>query len=392
MANQAPQFTPTGGEGSTFGNYTYTGGQWNQNPQQAPNPIITTGTTSANQFNQDSTALNQMLAQLNTGTNQNQQDNQTTTEMLDTYSDPYTKALDKLAANSDKATQNLIATIKAKKASREQNINMEYDRLKSGLMSLGLSTERMTFTPDLVYGGIMQAENQKASQLADLDQQEATALLEAQTARDEKNFALLKDRIAYLKDIKQQKLDMLKNTAETLGYEQKIGELQATAIYDNLQKLPEDQKLTFLTAVAKKFGIPLMTLQSQVNEITRGRAKKGGTGGGYTSLELRKLRQARIDPSNTEEADNFLYGEDAKSENLGSILEQLNTAYKNPNLVRDGYFTYEYIKNALDNLPVGVTREEFLKKVKDKISLKGSYRRNAKNYGITKDEYDTLTE
>lgn len=291
MANQAPQFTPAGGEGSVSGNYTYTGGQWNPNPSNPsvppttqptiqPHPIITTGSSSAMQFAKDSQQLNQMIGSLNVGTNpqmnpsgQNPQAQQAPSDMLNTYSDPYTQALDKLSANSDKATQNLISTIKANKTSREANINSEYDRLKAGLMSLGLSTERMNFTPDLVYGSIMQAENQKAAQLQELDQKEATALLEAKNASDEKDFSLLKDKMAYLKDIKNQRLEVLKNTYDTMSYESKIGEMQATQIYDQLQKLPQSRKTEFLQAVASKFNIPLTALTSKVSELAQKKAK-----------------------------------------------------------------------------------------------------------------------
>lgn len=245
----------------------------NFNPTITPvNPLITTGATSAMEFGQNAQQLNQMLGSINPGatsTNQNKP-----ADMLETYSDPYTQALDKLAANSDKATQNLVATIKAKKSSRENTINSEYDRLKAGLMSLGVSTEKMKFTPELVYGGIMQAENQKAAKLQELDQEEATALLDAQIARDNKDFTLLKDRIAYLKDIKNQKLDVLKNTYDTLNYENKIGEAAAIQAYDQIQKLSGDKKSKFLQELAIQSGIPLMALTAQINEIARDRAKE----------------------------------------------------------------------------------------------------------------------
>ena len=403
MATQTPQFTPAGGEGSTYGNFTFTNGSWipNQTPPvngngTSTNGIIVTGSNPANQFNQDSQTLSSLLAQLNTQpgttpTNVNQPSTDTTiAQDVQTYSDPYTQMLDKIAANSDKATQNLIATIKTNKSNREKNINQEYDRLKEGLMSLGLSTDRMQYTPDLVYGSIIQAENQKASQLQQLDQQEATALLEAQQARDEKDFSLLKDRMDYIKSIKKTRLDLLKENYDTLSYQQKIGELQANQIYDQLQKLPESQKMQFMQAVATKFDIPLASLTSEVAKLAQTK-KSSRSGGDYTSLELRKLRQAGIDPTDTVAADDFLYGESGSDNALSSILKQINIAYNNQNLVRNGKFTYEYIQNVLNNLPVGVTRLEFLKKVKDKLSLTGGYRRNAKNYGITKDEFNELT-
>lgn len=257
------------------------------------NPLIVTGTNPANQFNQDTQSLNNMLAQINPQANQNanQQLNpqpqqqipgnpgmQSEAQMAQSYSDPYTQMLDKISATSDKATQNLIATIKSNKAAREQNVNLEYDRLKQGLMSLGLSTDRMQYTPDLVYGGITQAENARMGQLQKLDQDEATALLEAQQARENKDFTLLKDKIAYLKDIKNQRLERLKNSFDTMNYEAKIGELQAKQVYDQLQKIPQAKRTEYLQAIATRLGIPLLAITSQIQNIARSRAsKKGGS-------------------------------------------------------------------------------------------------------------------
>jgi len=97
-------------------------------PPTPPNPLIVTGSGSAMQFGQNSQLLNQMLGNLNTGTSgaigsggatplANSSMNPDGTPNMN-YTDSYTQALDKLSANSDKATQNLIATIKSQKASR----------------------------------------------------------------------------------------------------------------------------------------------------------------------------------------------------------------------------------------------------------------------------------
>lgn len=91
---------------------------------------------------------------------------------------------------------------------------------------------------------------------------------------------------------------------------------------------------------------------------------------------------------------NLSYGETtdtakAAIATANSISQGLQTAYKNPSLVRNGYYTYQYINDALNNLPSGISRTGFLSSIKDKLSL-GTYR-GAKNYGISKGEYDTLT-
>ncbi len=212
---------------------------------------------------------------------------------MESYSDPYTQQLDKIAATSDKATQNLIATIKAHKANQMRTINDETDRLKQGLMSLGLSTGNINFTPDLVYGSIQQAENARATKLQKLDQDEATALLEAQQASENKEFDVLKEKMDHYKEIKKSRLDILKDSYDTMNTEAKIGDIQANQIYDQLQKLPSDKaKLDFMTGIATKAGIPLLALTTSVNDIKLARAKSAGKGTGSTttsSISIDKL-------------------------------------------------------------------------------------------------------
>ncbi len=212
---------------------------------------------------------------------------------MDSYSDSYTQMLDKIGATSDKATQNLIATIKAQKQNRMSTINQETDRLKSGLMSLGLETGDINFTPDLVYGKIAQAENARASKLMELDRDEATALLEAQQASENDDLDVLKEKMDYYKSIKKTRLDILKESYDTMATEAKIGELQATQIYDELQKLPSASKLPFLQELASRYDIPIAALTSQVSEITRDRAKKAtgsGTGGSSVKSTIAALK------------------------------------------------------------------------------------------------------
>lgn len=326
---QAPQFSPAGGEGSTHNGFTYSGGGWvptpsasslTSNPSDSPmaigpNQLIVTGTKPEQEFTENAQDATQMIGannaainpQVQTGDQKKPGDDQKDMfDFMSTYTDPYIQALDKISATSDKATQNLIATIKAKKANQMSTINDQYDRLSQGLMSLGLSTGNINFTPDLVYGQIAQAENQRIGKLQTLDRDEATALLEAQQAVEEKDFKLLKERMDYIKTIKKSRLDLLKEDYETMSYESKIGELQAGQIYDELQKLPENKKLPFLQQIATKFGIPLTALTSQVSEITRDRANKKAGAKSSKKLTLTQINTFKKD--NPGVADQITYG------------------------------------------------------------------------------------
>lgn len=327
-----PQFSPAGGEGSTYGGFTFSGGNWvpTTQPQsqtqnqgwygqggnfnqgfsgQAPtNQIISTGSKPKKEFAKNSQAVTQMISSNSATPMQPYQQGQDQKDMfkfMNTYSDPYTQMLDRISAKSDQATKNLISTIQAQKANRANTVNQEADRLKQGLMSLGVSTGNVEFTPDLVYGNIAQAENARMSKLQELDRDEATALLEATQASEEKDFKLLRERMDYIKSIKKSRLDLLKESSDILSYENKIGEQQATRIYDELQKLPEAQKLQFLQQVATQFDIPLTALTSQVNEITRDRTKASGTGSGK-KLSLKEIQSFKEDHPDV--ADQITYG------------------------------------------------------------------------------------
>lgn len=242
--------------------------------QTTTTPLIVTGSKPAQQFAKNSQYINQQIQNTQQYTPQPYQQGQEQKDMfkfMETYSDPYTQYLDKMMATSDKATQNLIATIKAQKANQMRGINDQYERLKQGLMSLGLSTGNINFTPELVYGSINQAENARLGKLQELDMNEATALLEAQQASDEKNFKLLKERIDYIKGIKKTRLELLKESYDTIAYEQKIGEMQARQIYDTIQGMDKNTQINFLQQIARQYNIPLASIILGLNEEKRAR-------------------------------------------------------------------------------------------------------------------------
>lgn len=329
-----PGWTPLAVDGM-YGEKTQSASSW-----QPQNQLIVTGTKPSQQFAENTQYVNQLVnknSSVPQTTPQQTNPQQTTYETVDiNYSDPYTQMLDKISATSDKATQNLIATIKAQKASREQNVNQEYDRLKQGLMSLGIQTGNINFTPDLVYGQIMQAENARIGRLQELDREEATALLEATQASEEKDFRLLKERIDYIKSIKKSRLDLLKESYDTMSYEAKIGELQATQIYDELQKLPEAQKLPFLQEIANRYGIPVTALTSSISQITRDRTEKA------KKSSTSKKDNFTLTPTQK----NALGGVGFSSEDIDDLLKLVNES--SPNEVYQMLKNSNYSQNQLD--------------------------------------------
>ncbi len=238
------------------------------------------GQNQQNQQNQQNGQNN------NTNTNQNNNDNAT----IDTVSDPYTQQLDKLKANSDAATQNLIATIQARRQGRENDVNKEMERYKSGLQLLGIQSGEIETAPEMVMGKVQQAENARVAKLQELDQQEATAMLEAKMAMDEKDFSLLKDRMNYVKELKKERLNTLKDNFDMLKAEQGIADIQAEQIYNQLGSLNSSQKQQFLQGIADRFGIPVGAVVAGVAKVAEAKAKKSktGTGGGSGTVTTKQ--------------------------------------------------------------------------------------------------------
>lgn len=82
---------------------------------------------------------------------------------------------------------------------------------------------------------------------------------------------------------------------------------------------PEQQYFAYIAALHKSNTTP----------------KAPGAGGGYSALELRKLRQAGIDPADTKSSDNFLYGDEGDQGYKPTWEEYLNAALK---LAKVNYF------------------------------------------------------
>lgn len=249
--------------------------------------VSVSSTPSRTQFTKNSMALDNALVSFNLGgpnasANTKQQMPGQGEINAETYSDPYTEQLDKISSNSDMATKNLIATIQAQRANERNQLNDKYDRYKQGLQLLGVQTGAVNYTPDIVMGNVMQAENARASKLQEIDRAEATALLEAKNARDEKDFKVLKEKMDYVKQLKKDRINTIKENYDSLKSEKGIADIQASQIYDELQKLTGEDKQVFLQAAADRFGIPVGSLVASVSDVARKRNKTTGSGGTST--------------------------------------------------------------------------------------------------------------
>ncbi len=291
-----------------------------------PNQLVVSSSPANQEFTQNSSDLTSMLGALGQANNPNTlASGGTETPTLDNTNDAYTQMLDRVSKSSSESTKALIGTIQAARSNRANTINSEYNNYKSGLQLLGIQHNAAQATPDLLMGHIKQAENEQQAKLQELDVETNKALVDAEDARNKNDLNTLKEKMAYIKDLKQEKQDYLKNIAANLGYEKSIAENQVGQYYDKMESLNPKDREAFLVAVSKKFNIPLgalvramadektarekdaLDIEDKKSIIAERKKTTSEKSGGYTPQELRKLRAEGIDPSNIEEADAFLY-------------------------------------------------------------------------------------
>ncbi len=383
-----------------------------------PNNLVVTAGPATTEFNKNSGELTNMLTQLNQVQNPNVQMGNDIT--IDKVSDPYTQMLDRLGSTSDASTKALIGTIQAQRANKVNTLDAEYSNYKQGLQLLGIQHNEAQATPDLLMGHIKQAENEHQAKINALDLETNKALMEAENAKEEKNLSLLKEKMSYIKDLKKEKQDYLKNIADQLTAENKIADAEATQYYDKLEKMADADKETFLVALSKKYGISLgslvkamgaekerreaLALETEAKEtsiantksiINERNKKTTNQGGGYTAQELRKLRAAGIDAKDIEAADQFLYGKQDK-DSFYEIADQVlddERSLEGKEGAHPGSVTADSFKDILAKAQeYKVPRTDIINRYKDKLYLKGSYKKTGKNYGLTKAEWDKIAE
>ena len=270
-------------------NWIYTGNTLNIPGQ---NQLITTASQAQGEAAEAGSALQGALGQF--GLNQPQQQQQQDIS-VETYSDPFTQQLDALAQSQSLATQNLIKQIQAKRSDRQNQMTQQKDLYERGLQLLGLQGSGAQATPDILQGQIFSIEQQHQKNLSDLDREESTAILEAETAQSENDLRTLKEKMDYVKEIKRERQDELKRMYENLTMTREIAGIQAEQIFDTMQTLNDNEKQAFLMQVAQKYGMPIGTLtaalarEKQAREdadFERAQARSKAAGGSGSGKKL----------------------------------------------------------------------------------------------------------
>ena len=295
--------------------------------RNVPNQLVVSSNPSRIQTmqysNKLSNALNSYGLSNSNVPNQNNIPNDPTTQPNNTdvnAHDPFIGMLNNMQSTSDTSTKRLISNIQANRARTQSGLANEYENYKRGIQLLGIQHNQAQFTPDILMSHVKQAENEFQSKISDLDREESKALMDAEEARNTNNFRLLKERMDYVDKIRKEKKESLKDFYDTTLSQEKVSDSIAQSIYSVAQGLDNSEKEVFLQQVSQKYKIPLGSLVQSLADLNTSKMAKKSTGtktgsgtggtasGGYTALEKRKLRQAGIDPTDTKEADDYLYG------------------------------------------------------------------------------------
>ncbi len=318
--------------------------------------LVTTSDTSRKNFSKNSAGLDSMLNRFglagpvdpNAPTDPNATDpTKTAVPDINSTTDPYISGLNSLAASSDKSAQILIKNIQANKQRQTNKLDKEFGDYKGGLQLLGIQTNAAAATPELLAGHIHQAEQEHQDKLAELDSELAKTLAEADQARNEKKFSVLKEKMDYIKQLKSDQINTLKDLNDTLSANQKNAAIEAHEIYDSFNTLSDvpgpdgmSDKERFLQALSRKWKIPVTSL---VTALVDEKAKRETAD--ITLASKQATLNKKVNPTTT-------------TVNSAQIKqgEKFLTDSKGP----DGYVDPDAYKSAYDQYPG--TKKDFLTK------------------------------
>lgn len=256
MANNAPQFSPMGGVGSIYGDFTYTQNGWVQNPPAAPagggggyNPGIVSTTSYRSDLDGAQNTLN------------------------DFSNDPYMKLFKELKLKNQQAeeTARLNAEADANRAKVQQEQN--YMGRKAATESSNIVGGLSRYAPELASSQTQQVYIANLAKVEAIQGEEDLAIARAKEARAKNDLEVMRDELDYIQELRKAKAEAL-SEANKMAFER--------------EKFNEDIR--------------------QFN-TTNARLSGSGSGVSYTDQELKKLREAGIDPKNITMSDNYLYGE-----------------------------------------------------------------------------------
>lgn len=288
-------------------------------------PTVVTSTTPRKDLINNTNNFSQALAYLQPKTTSSKDSMATDIKNgqgeIDNELNTYVSNLDDISKRSSLATQNLIRGIGADYTARKAEESDSNSRYMRGLQLLGIQGNDAQATPILHAGTLRSAEIAGHKELARLDGEERKLIAEAEQAQLDNDFRLFNEKMNAYKSARAEKNKVVSDLYDQALNRRKLEEADielvssyATGLYDEFSKLNETEKAAYVQEVANQLGVSTMAVVAAMASEKQNRIEKASKGkkidsNEYTDQEVRKLRQAGIDPENIIAADNFLYGD-----------------------------------------------------------------------------------
>lgn len=422
----------------------------NQNTNVNANPVNNTqvdpnnpNTTSTTQTNDASKRREEFIAQ-----NPFAKDILDSIDKADKDTATITTQLQDLRTRFDDNNKMLLDQITKKFQARRLELEDANMRILSLKKDQGYDTGMARYTADQYTGGILNEERDAVQRMAELDAEELSLVVQAQNAKNDKDFELLGKMLDAAESTRKQKQDTLntlyKNMVEyeknkdtnTIEQQQKVYNFAqdqvttaAPEILKQMAGLDDTQKEAFLTGLAKQYKIDVNSLKGMLETARYDVAKdekaiapkatttKTGTstGSSTTKSSTTSTSSANFSPEIMSWANKIQAGSADIASVPSALRGQVNLAVDELNNKKDESFTGYFdksismlsadksgekvyfddggylTKEAFDLIvsgakELGIQRSEVLKKIKQFLyTNKYKY---VKNYGITQSEFD----
>jgi murein DD-endopeptidase MepM/ murein hydrolase activator NlpD len=150
--------------------------------------------------------------------------------------------LDQMSERATESMRRQITSIEASMDQRRKQVKEIGQRQIAGLTIAGIRAGRQQYAPEIQIGILSAAEQSVIDNLVELDIQEQRLITEAQSANEEKQFSIMAQRIADIKEIRQEKTQLF-------FQQQQMAREQEGVIREQLQLVrqaaQEDLRLSF---------------------------------------------------------------------------------------------------------------------------------------------------
>jgi hypothetical protein len=207
-----------------------------------------------------------------------------------------TKQLEDLRTRFDSNNQMLLDQITKRFQARRLELQDTNERLMALKADQGFDTGTARYTSDQYTGGLLNEERDAIKRMAELDAEELSLVVQAQNAKNDKDFELLNEMLGQAESARKQKQDTLntlyknmvdfeKNKdANTIEQKQKVYNFAqdqvATAapeIIKQIDGLNPSLQEAFIENLAKQYGIDVPSLKGMIETERMSIAKAKGT-------------------------------------------------------------------------------------------------------------------